>query len=888
MKLHPTAFLPILLGTLHAQTVLIGHSPSIRNGGFEDANGTNFATTPFWDSYFSEAEEVDMVLASNPRTGALRGFASGYIAAAGNPAAPRVHPTQTIPAADWTIEAGDIFQFTAHARPGNFFDVGTDSIQLILHVVDAAGNPVPTNVGNADRIVESIAPAALFTAGNYSSFTATSNPVPPDSPWIGYQLRPRILVVGDRDEYAILDDIELIATRGNGQDPAAEIVARYPGEGTTESTIPGSADAVAEPGLDYGAGFGSGSAFDTTAGGATVPFTPPASFSLAFWMLAAGPGLEAPDLRWDDGDALIDGSIDSNQGFGITLRGPRIAAGVNDRILTSQSIVSDGRWHHIAFTRSPLGEMKLHVDGRLEDTRTGPAVSPADLMLGASRLGGRSFAGRIDDVHVFTGVLTAEEIDSLRISDGDIDRDGFSDREEAAAGTDWGSPADFPRIAGISKSSEGLRVDIDGRRSRQYQLERLASLDAPETAEVPDSVAPLESDTHFSLLDPTPPADRAFYRVRAEKGPLPKPNILLIVSDDQGYADISAFPNARPDISTPHLDSIAASGALLTQAYVTSPVCSPSRCGFLTGRMQNEWDPAGGWAPRLPSSVKHLAEYLKEAGYATAMIGKNDFGQPTGSTNNREMPTHHGFDSFFGFNAHAHDFYLHSQAITDTVKPAWPTDASAHLGKFVSTTAPGGFETVADGKWQTELFTDRAIDYLTGRSTQEQPFFLYLSHASVHALIHQAPKSYLDAEGVPELPLYNPATNTPATRRAIHLITIATPGRPRRIRTASSPTRTCGNTTAPTSRPTMTRWAACSTRSKALGLDENTIVIYFSDNGGEALTGANNQPLSGSKYTVFEGGLRVPMMIAWPGRIPAGRAHLQSCHLVPRCRAHAA
>lgn len=856
--------LSLLLGLAalaSAQTTLI--SPTIRNGGFEDADGSNFATTPYWDSYFAEAVNEDPVLTSRPRSGSLRGFASGYIDTGDG--ATRIHPSQTIPATAWTIAEGDVFQFTAHARPGAYFDVGSDSIQLILHVVDAAGNSVPTSAGLADRIINATAPAGIFSVGEYSAFTATSDPVPAGSPWIGHQLRPRILVVGDRGEFAMLDDIELIASNAADLNPSATLLAAYSADGTTDNATPA-------PGLGYGTGFGIGESFATSSGGATLPISSSGSFSFACWIRTEQPGPEESTLLWSDGSAILDGSASPSRGFAISLRGPRITAGIDDELLVSRTLVTDGQWHHVAFTRAPLGEVQLFINGLLEDTASSSPSVPElpDLAVGMSRLGGRFFDGFIDDLQLFSGVLTPGEIHELRVSPGDVDGDGFSDIEEADAGTDWGSATDFPEVREIRHTPGGVEVEVDGKRSRLYQLERGSTpvIDTPDA--MPDAVEPLESDTPLELVDPSPPTDRAFYQVRSEKGPLPQPNILLIVGDDHGYADISAFPNARPDIATPNFDRIANAGAILTQAYVTSPVCSPSRCGFLTGRMQNEWDPDGGWAPRLPADVKHLAEYLKEAGYATAMIGKNDFGQPVGSNNNREYPPNHGFDRFFGFNAHAHDFWLHSQAITDAVQPAWPTEASAHLGQFADSEAPGDFSTAPDGTWQTELFTDKAIDYLTDRSGQEQPFFLYLSHASVHALIHQAPKPYLDAEGVPELPLYDPATNTTDNPSAYttyyYRYSRPTPQDPNGI-IADADMRKYYRAHLKAYDDQMGR---LFDSLESLGLDDNTIVIYFSDNGGEALTGANNQPLSGSKYNTFEGGLRVPMMISWPGRIPAG------------------
>ena len=875
MRIIPTILLAFTLGcttSISAQTVLISPNASVRNGGFEDADGSDFSSVPFWESYFAEGAASDPISGANPKSGLLRSFTNGY-QGTGN----RIHPSQIIPAGTWTIEAGDLFVTSLSARSGAGFDPGSDQLQMVLHVVDSNGDAVsdPSSpIGYPTRILSSL--ADIPTAGVYHDHTFTSVPVPQNSPWIGQRVQLRILHSGDRDEYLMIDDVSLTAYRDAELDAPATLIASYSADGTTEDAGPSSLHGTESPGLSYGPGFGVGSSFDTSSGSITLPVQLPLRYSISLWTRISSPGAGGSQLTWREGSAIIDGSIAPDGGWGISLRENSIAVGAQDETLSSQSFATDDRWRHITITHDGLTHsLRLYVDGQLEDAtdlETSVQVS-SDLEIGASRSGGMTFTGLIDDIRIYSGILEPEDIDDIRVGDGDTDGDGFSNVDEADAGTDWGSASDFPKIRSVKMESGEVRIEIDGKRSRQYHLERQTDLTNAEPEAIPDAVAPLESETSVELTDPAPPPNKSFYRVRAEKGPLPQPNILLIVGDDHGYADISAYPNARPDISTPSLDRIAASGSLFTQAYVTSPVCSPSRCGFLTGRYQNEWDAAGGWAPRLPATVKHIAEYLKEAGYATAMIGKNDFGQPVGSIDNREHPTNHGFDQFFGFNAHAHDFWLHSQAITDTVQPAWPTEASAHLGKLVNTELPGNFETFDDGTWQTEIFTDRAIGYLEARKTNPQPFFLYLSHASVHALIHQAPKSYLDAEGVPELPLYDPATNTqdnpssyttyyyrysrPSPQDANGIISDADMRKYYRAHLNAYDDQ-------------MGRLLDALDEK---GLTDNTIVIYFSDNGGEALTGANNQPLSGSKYTSFEGGLRVPMMISWPGRIPGGQVY---------------
>jgi arylsulfatase A-like enzyme len=423
----------------------------------------------------------------------------------------------------------------------------------------------------------------------------------------------------------------------------------------------------------------------------------------------------------------------------------------------------------------------------------------------------------------------------------------------------------------VQAAAPGVDITLPGKRARAYRLDRTASLTAGAPAAPIATSPPLTEDQVVTLTDPAPATTPSFYRVHITPASPAPPNIILVVGDDHGYADLSAYPHARPDISTPQLDRLARGGALFTQAYATGPVCSPARAGLLTGRMPTEWDATGGWTPGLPASARTIAEHLRAAGYATAMIGKSDVGTQFFVNTGRGYPPNHGFDRFFGFSAHAHDYWLHSQAITDATSPAWPGEASAHLGKYLSSTAPSGYETLPDGTWQTKEFTDRAIAYLNERVSQAQPFFLYLSHASVHALIHQVPASYLAAEGLPELPNYDPATNTPENPASYNEFYYKY-SRP-------APTGVISDAD-------MRRYYRAHLRAyddqigrlldalETNGQAANTLIVYLSDNGGEALTGANNRPLSGSKYTTFEGGLRVPMAVRWPGRVPAG--HLYS------------
>jgi len=137
-----------------------------------------------------------------------------------------------------------------------------------------------------------------------------------------------------------------------------------------------------------------------------------------------------------------------------------------------------------------------------------------------------------------------------------------------------------------------------------------------------------------------------------------KPNILVIVVDDQGYADLSAYTHHAKDVKTPNMDRLAAQGVLFTQAYVTAPVCSPSRAGWNTGRHQARWDPKSSFNCGLPKDdSKTMAEILKENGYVTGRIGKSDYSNDSVHRQDvREYPLNHGYDEFLGFCAHGFDF----------------------------------------------------------------------------------------------------------------------------------------------------------------------------------------------------------------------------------------
>ena len=374
-----------------------------------------------------------------------------------------------------------------------------------------------------------------------------------------------------------------------------------------------------------------------------------------------------------------------------------------------------------------------------------------------------------------------------------------------------------------------------------------------------------------------------------------EPNILIIVTDDQGYADLSAFEHHAEDVHTPNMDRLAARGVLFTSAYAPAAVCSPSRAGWNTGRHQVRWDPKSSFNCGLPEGTPTLAQMLKDHGYATAKIGKNDFG---GSSLHRrdvyEYPLSHGYDEFLGFSAHGHDFFLLSKEIQNRTPD--PAGHSAVVGPLMHNRGTKEFK----DSYLTEIFTDAAIEFLkrhsdgnakrqrgtnlestiskslaSGHEDHAKPFYLTLSYNSVHHLIHQSPKRYLDKFGVKEIPNYDPDKDGRYADWFKRFITLSeiSDEEMRRYYLANL---NCLDDNV----------GRVLDALDEFGLAGNTVVIFFSDNGGPPTNGAWNLPLAGSKFTLWEGGIRVPFIISRPGDSHVGEIWNQpisTLDVVPTC-----
>lgn len=333
------------------------------------------------------------------------------------------------------------------------------------------------------------------------------------------------------------------------------------------------------------------------------------------------------------------------------------------------------------------------------------------------------------------------------------------------------------------------------------------------------------------------------------------PNILLIVADDHGYADLSCTGLAD-DVSTPALDALAAKGVRFTQAYATSPICSPSRAGLITGSYHERQGIFWYGGPGLnDANFKTLPEVLKTKNYTTGFIGKVHYGGHDSDTTHRSFPTNHGFDYFYGYTFHRKHYLNH----VDKLEAEFLRSKEKHQRR--------GQTMKQDAMWEmterrdtiapaTQLFADKGCEFI--RQERGQPFFLQMSFSAVHNFTHQLPEDYLRENNLQGYYDWDPATEEYYDWYQQGRYPNNPEGRAHYLGQLHYLDQAVGQ---------------LMDFLEKEGLAENTLVIYVGDNGGSTPIYANNSPLRGSKYTLYEGGIRVPMMAAFPGQFAEGEVN---------------
>ena len=319
-----------------------------------------------------------------------------------------------------------------------------------------------------------------------------------------------------------------------------------------------------------------------------------------------------------------------------------------------------------------------------------------------------------------------------------------------------------------------------------------------------------------------------------------KPNIIFILADDLGYGDVGCY--GQKEIKTPNIDRMASEGMRFTSHYSGSTVSAPSRCSLMTGLHTGHCLIRDNAAIALRPEDFTIPELLKEANYTTALIGKWGLGDP-GTTG---TPIKQGFDYFYGYmnQGHAHNYY-----------PSflWRNEEKVMLSNVVSEEKESGAGIATVQKEYThDLFTAEALQYVDKQKDQTKPFFLYLAYTIPHANNEMWRKSG-DGMEVPDFSEYA-GKDWPVVQK----------------KHAAMITRMDGDI------------GKLLVKLKSLGLDKNTIVIFTSDNGPHEEGGVNhefnnsNGIYRGYKRDLYEGGIRVPFIAWWPGKIKAGS---QSDHI---------
>jgi arylsulfatase A-like enzyme len=311
--------------------------------------------------------------------------------------------------------------------------------------------------------------------------------------------------------------------------------------------------------------------------------------------------------------------------------------------------------------------------------------------------------------------------------------------------------------------------------------------------------------------------------LRGDRNTLPPagkpPNIVYMVADDLGYADVSCY--GRPDLHTPNIDGLAAKGVRFLQAYANSAVCTATRVALITGRYQYrlrvglEEPLAGNPNIGLPPEHPTLPSLLKKAGYHTTLVGKWHLGVLP-----KFGPLQSGYEHFYGFRGGAVDYYSHSGG--GNREDLWDDDVPVHQTGYL-----------------TELLGSRAVEVINSSAKSRQPFFISLHFNAPH-WPWEAPGDEAESQRLAQPGSGGLFDFDGGSQKTYERMIEAMDQQVGRVLQALD----------------------------ANGIIENTIVIFTSDNGGERF--ADTWPFTGKKTELLEGGLRIPAVVSWPARLPQG------------------